>query len=127
MAAKTRFHLGLTQALRDAVRRDGISLDEEAAQHLLAGEKTLGAVPAERLVYLRDQVYGSRWLYMDEWAKAHPGENPFPGPFPERVLAIVHRIQEDPEQAGHWLSVLEQVCEAEMRPDNFTPDEEDRG
>lgn len=94
MAVKNRIHKGVSFKLRVLItERHQMAMDEEAAQFVLNGlPLSLGLTGAD-LDKIRDWVLepGNRALYAAEWEGEHPDREPFPPPFPQRILDILQR------------------------------------
>lgn len=126
-ANRIRFHKGISRVLRNIVReRFGIALDEEAAQFALsgfslamdhAGQNIEEAVAFALNLERRDS-------YMRTWESEYPDKNPYPPPFPARVLAQIERIEavllEDPSrEVGPMLVDISAMCHEELKIDTF--------
>jgi hypothetical protein len=129
MASKTRFHRGQTAWLRARLRLAGIKVDEELAQMIMSGRHVFPPSSAQddMVQRLRDTAWNDRHDHSRTWEQAHPGRNPFPKSFPERVhefaaegLKIAY--SEEGGDVSFYLQRIEEMARAELDEDNpFLP------
>lgn len=135
-AARNRFHKGLSTVLRQALRREGLSLDEEMAQFALSGISLPIAGAAGLLVSdLVQDTLSARSALAARWEEQNPGQNPWPPSFPDRTLRIAKAAldaayeTQDPDlslQLAALLGALNRIVsmsEAELQLDPFTPED----
>ena len=126
MAAKTRFHRGITSNFRMMLRRAGIAVDEELAHRMLAGKPVAtgvaeGIVDKARLAALNNSSEVTRFDLMRSWENDHPGQRPFPPPFAQRVLDLTREIETLLEMEGNptiLMGQLRALCLSELSDDD---------
>lgn len=130
MAAKTRFHRGLTSHFRQHLRQAGIAIDEELAHKLLVGAQVGIGIAQEIIDSIRISTLGTstsvtRFDLMRGWENDHPGQRPFPKPFAQRILDLAHEVEmtigmeSDPSPL---LARIIATCWAELSDDEDLPD-----
>lgn len=118
--AKVRFHKGLTTVLRAAARTNGMALDEEQAQLVMAGSELVSEpLLRDMLAQGRNAVLNRSPTIQQDWELAHPTRNPYPPMFAERVRDLVRKMMsqlsvEPDTDLSEDLGVLYQMCLQEM-------------
>jgi hypothetical protein len=128
MAIKTRFHKGQTAYLRARLRLAGIKVDEEVAQLIMAGRTIFPphSSQQETVSLLQHEAWQNRHQHSRTWEETHPGRNPFPKSFAERVHELARdgyrASQEEGGDPGFYLMRLEEMARAELDEENpFLP------
>jgi hypothetical protein len=116
MAARIRFHRGLTNKLRTLAKRFGMDLGEEQAHLILNGATPLLGLPAEWLESARAAALESAALTMHDWELLRPDRDPYPPSFPAQVLSLARQMDtaEDPAAQRQLLAKLTDLCIAEL-------------
>lgn len=129
VASKTRFHKGATAFLRARLLLAGIKVDEELGQVMMAGRTVfVPNSPQQDLVErVRHEAWEDRHQHGRAWEQAHPGRNPFPKSFAERVHELARdgcrvALEADGGDLSFYLERIREMARAELDEDNpFLP------
>lgn len=113
-----RFHRGVSALFRDRLVRAGIWLDEEAAQLSLAGMPLALGQPAEEIGRIRTETWRDRDRARQQWEQSHPEANPFPPPFPQRIIDMIDLVvggaEPDPDAIPELLTKIRGACQQQL-------------
>lgn len=132
MPSKARFHKGVTSEFRRMMKGSGLAFDEEAAQFSLMGLVLVRKQWAGVVETVRHRVFEGRAEAERQWEGEHPGVNPFPAPFPERVYSKLEKLANEcaTEELMGFLLPLEEImemCRNELRmDDDWIPRKDDK-
>lgn len=124
MAPKARFHKGVVAHFRKRLRALGVSVDHETSLFMLAGMPVAMDPWMEPISRLRQEAFDNRSEASRQWEGEHPGANPFPPPFPERVIEKLRDVGQvlsgddpDPFHAALLIEQIVTMARAEMALD----------
>ena len=120
------FHRGLTDALKMRLQLTGLRLEEEDAQHALAGwlvvdaktGKPIGdskAIMSDAALWVREavsQVLADNLRLTREWEERNPGIKPFADMLVEKILRVIAEM--DPDNPMETINKIKDMAETEL-------------